>query len=104
MALAAAALGVPSIGSVAYVKSTRDVAVAYTSKAGVLMDSGSPTTDPYTWSRHTARSPRRSAAWCAAVTGDVLEIVVDAQTGLITDWGITCNTSGFHSLGISATA
>jgi len=104
MALAAATLGVPSTGSVTYVKSTRDAAAAHISNAGVMTDSGVSDTRPVYVVQTHGSFTKAFGDGRAPVTGDVLEIVVDAQTGLITDWGITRDTNGFESLGISTIA
>lgn len=106
----AASLGVPEVGAVNFVASTRNAAVSRTSNTAVLKTDGSTqltaassvTDDRPVYVVQTQGSfVKEVGHGRGPVTGSILEVVVDAETGALTDWGILRDSNNMASLGVT---
>jgi len=106
----AASLGVPNVGALQYTKSTRTTAVSRTSSTTVLKTEGVAQAEAASTAADNRSvyvvQTRGSFVKDVGhgrdpVRGNVLELVVDAQTGELTDWGIMRDSDGFAALGVA---
>jgi hypothetical protein len=92
-----------------YVKSTRDAATRAANGDSVMKATGSTITptdstkstvdDSSVYVVQARGKFTKNFEGRGSVHGNVLEVVIDANTGQVTDWGISSNSSGLISLG-----
>jgi hypothetical protein len=109
----AASLGVQKVGTLKYIASTRNAAMSRASKTTIFksqdasqMTAGSTLVDnrPVYVVQVHGSFVKEFGQGRNPVRGNVLEVVVDAKTGQMTDWGILGDSNDFASLGVPKTA